>query len=457
MNTADTSPRMPGRQERSGAAITQPRRLAIPAAVLISAVLLVSACSSSPNTAAGSSSSGGIVGIADISPLTGSQAQLGQFTEGPCYGAADVVNAAGGVLGHKLACSPIDDLGDPADAVANVSKALATKRNIVGAVGITSNTAATEVPIVNKAKITMVSQNGLSLYNKTTDPYFWRMTPPDLLGGVGMGLAAARGGYHSVAVIFQNDVGDTGNKPGVVSALQKKGISATADLTVPGDASSYQSTVNRVVRGHPQALIVSADQQTTDTLLSEYRGLNGGTVPPVIVPTDILSPGLFSSMKKLLGMSYLTTKLSLVGTYVNESTPQFKTYLNAVKSTSAGKHEAEQIVATQAIGTIYDGIMTMSLAMQAAHSTQPTAYNSFMTKVTMKRPGAVEVHSFAQGVRELKSGHQIYYVGVTGPVAFNKYHNSTGEFASFAFTPAGGVKTLTVFPPSEVAAVAPQG
>lgn len=456
MNTADASPRMPGRQERSTGANTQPRRRAIPAALLACAALLIAACGSSPNSAGGAAS-GGTVAIADISPLTGSLAQLGQFTEGPCYGAVSVVNAAGGVLGHKLACDPIDDLGDPADAVANVSKALATKTNIAGVVGITSNTAATEVPIVNKAKITMVSQNGLSLFNKTTDTYFWRMTPPDLLGGVGMGLAIAGGGYHRVAVIFQNDVGDTGNKPGVVSALQKKGVALTADLTVPGDASSYQSTVNRVIHGHPQALIVSADQQTTDTLLSEYRGLNGGSVPRVVVPTDILSPGLFTSMKKLLGISYLTSKLSLVGTYVNESTPQFATYLNAVKATAAGAHEAEQIVATQAIGTIYDGIMVMSLAMQAAHSTHPAVYNSFMTKVTMKRPGAVEVNSFAQGVRELKAGHQIYYVGVTGPVAFNQYHNSSGEFASFAFTPAGGVKTLTVFPPSEVATVAPQG
>jgi hypothetical protein len=67
----------------------------------------------------------------------------------------------------------------------------------------------------------------------------------------------------------------------------------------------------------------------------------------------------------------------------------------------------------------------------------------------------VAVHSYAQGVKELKAGHQIYYQGVTGPIAFNKYHNSTGEFASFAFTPSGGVKTLTVFSPAEVAAVAP--
>jgi branched-chain amino acid transport system substrate-binding protein len=412
--------------------------------------LVLAACGGAGSSG---SSSHSTIDIADIAPLTGSLAQLGQFTEGPCSGAVDVVNGAGGVMGHKLACFPIDDLGDPADAVANVSKALATNSHVVGVVGITSNTAATEVPIVNTAKITMVSQNGLSLYSKTTDKYFWRMTPPDLLGGVGMGLAAGR--YKNVAAIFQNDVGDTGNQPGVVAALHNKGITLTTNLTIPGDQNSYESTVNRIIHTHPQALIISADEQTTDTLLSEYSSLNNNSVPPVIIPTDILSPGLFSSMKKLLGSTYLTTKLQLVGTYVNESTPEFTAYYNAVKATPAGAHEAKQIVATQAIGTIYDGILVMALAMQAAHSTTPSVYNSYMTKVTMSRPGAVEVHTYAQGVKELKAGHQIYYVGVTGPISFDKYHNSTGEFASFAFTPSGGVKTNTVFTPAEVAAVAP--
>jgi ABC-type branched-subunit amino acid transport system substrate-binding protein len=424
-------------------------------AALAAAGTLLAACSSTPSATTTHAGGAGTVDIADIAPLTGSLAQLGQFTEGPCQGAVNVVNAAGGVLGHRLACDPIDDLGDPADAVANVSKALATNRNIVGVVGITSNTAATEVPIVNTAKITMVSQNGLSLYSKSRYTYFWRMTPPDLLGGVGMALAAADGGYHRVAAIFQNDVGDTGNQPGIVSALKKKGVSLVANLTIPGDESSYQSTVSRIIHNSPQALIISADQQTTDTLLSEYKGLDSGSVPPVIVPTDILSPGLFSSLDKLMGTSFLTAKVRLVGTYVNESTPEFKTYYSAVKATPAGAHEAEQIVATQAIGTIYDGIMVMALAMEAAHSTVPSTYNSYMTEVTAQRAGATEVHSFAQGVQELKSGRQIYYVGVTGPIAFDKYHNSTGEFASFAFTPSGSVNTVTVFPPSEVAAVAP--
>jgi branched-chain amino acid transport system substrate-binding protein len=281
------------------------------------------------------------------------------------------------------------------------------------------------------------------------------MTPPDIQGGVGMGLTAAHAGYKKVVAIFQNDVGDTGNQPGVVAALKQKGVALAANLTVPGDQASYQSTVNRVIGSHPDALIVSADEQTTDTLLSEYRSLNGGSVPPVIVPTDILGPGLFSAMKKLLGVSFLTSKITLVGTYVNETSPQFSTYDAAVKGTPAGAHEAQQIVATQAIGTIYDGIMVMSLAMEAAHSTKPTVYNAYMTKVTTHRSGAVQVSSFAQGVKELKAGHQIYYVGVTGPIGFNQYHNSSGEFASFAFTASGAVRTLTVFPPSQVAAIVP--
>jgi branched-chain amino acid transport system substrate-binding protein len=443
-----------GRRGQLDRLIGRPRNSVLITALIAVSGLVLAACGSSSNSA-GASSAHGTIDMADIAPLTGSLAQLGQFSEGPCYGAVAVVNAAGGVLGHKLACFPIDDLGDPADAVANVSKAFATNSNIVGVVGITSNTAATEVPIVNTAKITMVSQNGLSLYSKTTDKYFWRMTPPDLLGGVGMGLAAAGGSDKRVALIFQNDVGDTGNQPGVVSALRKKGATLTTNLTVPGDESSYESTVSRIIRTHPAALVISADQQTTDTLLSEYSSLNNGSVPAVVIPTDILSPGLFTSLKKLLGLTFLTTRVLLVGTYVDEATPEFRTYDAAVKATPAGAHEAEQIVATQAIGTIYDGIMVMSLAMEAAHSTKPSVYNSYMTKVTLRRPGAVEVHSFAQGMQELKAGHQIYYVGVTGPVDFNRYHNSTGEFASFAFTSNGGVKTITVFPPSEVAAAAP--
>lgn len=419
--------------------------------VALAAAATLGACGGGSSSASSHSK----LDIADIAPFTGSQAILGTIGEGPCFGAVNVINAAGGVMGHKLVCYALNDLGDPADAVTNVTKALATNKSIVGAVGVTSNTAATEVPILNKAKIPMVSGNGLSLFSTTTDQYFYRMTPPDLLGGVGIGLAAVDNGYKKVAVLIQNDVGDTGNKPGIVSAFAKKGVSMTTDLTIPGDESTYDTTLSRVIKTHPDALIISADLETTLTLLSEYKSLNSGSVPPVIVPTDILGPGLYTGLKKSMGLSFIDHDFLLVGTYVDENGPLFKTYYNAVKGSPVGPKEALDIVATQAVATSYDGIILMALAMDTAKSTKTSVWNPYMVTDATKRPGAVEVNTYAQGVKELKAGHSIYYVGVTGPITFNKYHNSTGEFASFVLTGVGSTKAVRVFTPAEVAAVAP--
>jgi branched-chain amino acid transport system substrate-binding protein len=401
--------------------------------------------------AAGASS--GTLKIAAVAPLSGATATLGKLMEGPCAGAVDVVNHAGGVMGHKLDCYPVNDLGDPADAVANVSKALATNSNISGAVGLTSATAATEVPILNSAKVTMVSQNGLSEFTKHQYTYFWRMTPPDFDGGAALGLAAAREGFKKVAILIQNSTANTGTRPGIVKALQKHHIKVVSNLIIPGDSASYDSVVNRIRDAKPDGLVISADVQTTASLLSEYKSLNSGNVPPVVVPTGILGTGFFHDMKKLMGTTYLTHDLTLVGTYVDQSSGAFKEYETAVKSTSIGATEAEAILATQAIGTIYDGIIVMALAMDAAHSTKPADFNRYMTKVTKAHKGAVVVHTYAQGASELKHGHQIEYVGVTGPVAFDKFHNSSGEYASFTYAASGAVNTGKIIGPKTIQAV----
>ncbi len=343
----------------------------------------------------------------------------------------------------------MNDLGDPADAVANVSKALATTSGIGGAIGLTSATAATEVPILNSAKIPMVSQNGLSEFTTRFYPYLWRMTPPDRVGGASIGLAAARLGFKSAAVIIQNSTANTGIKPGIIAALKKKGVKVVTNLLISGDAASYDTVVNRIKNDKPGGLVISADMQTTLTLLSEYKSLNSGKVPPVVVPTGILETGFFHGVKKLMGESYLTRSLGMVGTFVDQSSPAFKQYAPAVKHTSIGATEAEAILATQAIGTIYDGIIVMSLAMDAAHSTTPAVYNKYMPKVTKARKDSVVVHSYAQGAKELKAGHQIQYVGVTGPVAFDKLHNSSGEFASFTYAANGSVKTGKILGPAD--------
>jgi hypothetical protein len=77
-----------------------------------------------------------------------------------------------------------------------------------------------------------------------------------------------------------------------------------------------------------------------------------------------------------------------------------------------------------------------------AKSTIGSYYNQFVTKVISPKPGAVVVSNFADGVAALKAGKQIQYVGVLGPVVFNQYHNSAGEFAANVFAPDGSASRV---------------
>lgn len=409
----------------------------------VAAALALSACGS--NSGGAGSKSGGTIDVGVIGPMTGSVAEIGNLMSGACYAAVLDVNKAGGPLGTKLNCDLIDDTGDPADAVPNVTKALATTSNIDMAVGLESNTAATTIPIVNNAKIPMMSTNGLVSYDKTKDTYFWRMTPSDDQNGAAFVAWAKQKGYKRYAVVFQNNIGAQGNDPGVVAAVKKIGGTMTTNITIPGDASSYSSVVARVLAGKPQALILAGDPQTSATFLSEYRQLSGGKVPPVVTSTDSITPSYFSTIKKVMGTSYMTKDMYFIGSYVSPTSAAYSVYKKAVYGASQIKDPAT-ILGVGVIASIYDGINLMALAMQEAHSTSGPKYNADIEKIADGSPGAVVVDDYAAGLAALKAGKQIHYEGVDGAVTFNSFHNSPGNFSASGFNASGSPVLLGVIP-----------
>ena len=74
-------------------------------------------------------------------------------------------------------------------------------------------------------------------------------------------------------------------------------------------------------------------------------------------------------------------------------------------------------------------VVIMALAMDAAHSTKPSVYNGYITKVTSPASGAVVVHTYAAGKAALAAGKHIQYVGAVGATVFDRWHNSGQGFA----------------------------
>jgi branched-chain amino acid transport system substrate-binding protein len=392
----------------------------------------------------------GPLSLGVIAPFTGPAAQFGKLLSAPCVAATDLINQAGGVMGHQINCVSIDDTGDAADAVLNVTKAIAATSNFDMAIGLESNTAATTVPLVEAAKIPFFTTNGLTQFNKNTLKYYYRMTPGDDANGAAFADWAVKQGFKNVAIVFQNNIGSEGNLPGLTSAMPKLGGKIAIQLTIPADSASYSLEVARVIAAKPDALIWSADPQTTATFMSNYKQLNNGVLPSMVTATDSLTPDFFKAVTKVVGINYVTNNIWLVGSYFDQTTPAFNTYKAALLADSK-THDIAPVLST--VGPpagAYDGINIMALAMIMAKTTVGSVYNADILKVVQPSAGAVVVGNYADGMKALAAGQTIQYVGVLGQPAFDASHNSGGQFSATKFNTDGSATLVGTMPGAEV-------
>jgi branched-chain amino acid transport system substrate-binding protein len=405
-------------------------------AIAVGVALALAACGQGGTGPTGQKQTGPLnVGV--IAPFTGDAAELGALSTPPCAAATKLVNDAGGVLGHTLNCVSIDDTGDPADAVPNLTRAMATTGNLDMAVGVESNTATATIPLLNRSRIPFFTANGLASFGRTTDQYFWRATASDDSAGAAFIVWANQKGLKRTAIVLQNNIGSEGNLPGVMAASRKLGGAIAINLSIPGDAASYASEVQRVIAAKPDVLVFSADPQTAATFLAEYKRLNSGSIPAMVTATDSLTPDFWNAVTKAVGTQYVTQSIYLVGSVFDNTGPAFKAYQDGITA-AAPKDVADTILTIEQPAASYDGINVMALAMMEANSTIGSEYNSSILKVVSRQPGAVVVHNFADGKRALQAGKAIQYVGVVGEIKFNRFHNFSGDFAANVFTADGG-------------------
>ena len=280
------------------------RRTRGQASALVLAVvfaLTIAACGSG---ASGGSASGTLT-VAMVEAFTGPNSIDGIAAAAGCYPAAQVVNQSGGVLGHKIQCIPVDTRGDPTDAIPAVEKLLATTSGLVGVAGPESGTAASLVPILTKAHIPMISQNGISLFDHNTDPYFWRNYPADDVGGVALAYWAHHIGYSRGAMFFDNSVAAQGSVPGLLRTYQRLGGKVVVNLSVPPDSTSYGSEIHRLIQAHPRVIFTESDPQTAATAFGNMSTF--GAQIPIFGTNATVIPQWLKAVAKVLGNAKMAT------------------------------------------------------------------------------------------------------------------------------------------------------
>lgn len=398
----------------------------VPTSIMVAAALTASACASNGTAGSGSSGSGQL-DIAIFHAFSGPNAAYGPEAAAGCYPAIRLINAAGGVLGHKLACLPVDSKGDPADAVPAATKLTATASSLVGVLGGGTDTATAVVPLFQQAQIPIFSTTGQSAFDQSTASFFWRILSPDAAQGNAMAAAAKKLGFTQVATVFGNDAAAQGSAPTAIVGVRNLGISLTASQTLAIDQLSYRSEVQKLAAGKPQAILSEADPQTSAAYLSEVA--QGGQVPALITDPVSQEPDWRKAVSGAIGRARLNAIDYAVVAYSPPTTPAYKTYTAALLASARQVSDPSQWDADLYSVADYDSVIIMALAMDAAHSTSPATYNKYIPQVTSPAPGAVVVGTYAAGKAALAKGKRIQYVGAVGPILFDRWHNAGNQFA----------------------------
>ena len=424
------------------------RRAAAGLAVATLAATALAACSSSATASSGATSgststgSGSLV-VADLAPFSGPDAALGPTYLVSCDGATQAINNAGGVLGHKLSCKGVDTRGDPADAVPATRQMFATTPNLALVIGVTSDEAASVVPVINADKMVVFGMTGQSEFDSTHFQYFYRLVPPDLAESYAMVVIAQQLGYKRIALAFGNDIGSqTFIKPAITS-IGKAGQTLVANETLDLSANTFRTEADKIVAAHPDVIFTEALGPADATFLSEVKQLNGGKMIPVIGTSATISPDWQKSVAAAIGASTLASSFHADNLVTETSGPSYTPFFNAIMS-EKGKvgstgNFSTYLTAPGAVH-LYDAINLSALAMVEAKSTSPSVYAPFIAKIGDGGPGAVTVYSFAQGVAAIKQGKAIRYEGPGGPTSFDSFHDSTGIFQTDTYSTSGAVQ-----------------
>jgi branched-chain amino acid transport system substrate-binding protein len=418
-------------------------RKSIHLAVAVSGVLALAACASSSGNGGGKPS--GPVGFVQIAAYTGDQAFEAGFAASIDYPAVYAVNHGGGILGRQVSLIPVDTRSDPADALAAMGKTLATSGNVSAILGPDSTSAATLVPLLNSRRLPMMIAAGEAAYDRSSYGYLWRDVPPDPANGEAIALWAKREGYTKVATVFGTDTGSQGDLPGVVTGVKTVGITLADQENLTPDQPSYRSSVERLLAARPQAIITESDGPTAATFFGELKQL--GSLIPIIGTSGTPSTSYFSPLRGAIGAADFDRyfRAVVVGNPVtNPAVTAFNAAVLAVQGKLAKPVTQWENNSFSESG--YDGVIALALAMDAAHSTSGAVYNSFIMQVTAPGAGKEVVYTYAAGRAALAAGHKIQYVGASGPLLFNRYHNSFGAQAVEEFpasAPAVVVGTIS--------------
>jgi branched-chain amino acid transport system substrate-binding protein len=361
--------------------------------------------------------------IGVVMELTGPAGQFGQAGAKSLELAFRDLNEAGPIAGCRLAADIRDSQSQGSVAV-DAAKQLVEIRRVPAIVGgiissvsipiVTSVTAPAGIvqisPASSSPTLTTLGREG------KTGGWFFRTITTDALQGIAAAKYAQDVGLKRLSVIHvNNDFGVNMVKEFSKAYTALGGAIVSVTPYNPSQAS-YQPEVTRGMAGNPDALYLVSYPVDGATIARQWISLGG-------VKKFLFNDGMNSAKfiqdvgAQHLNEAYGTSS----GTTKTPSTEYFAREYPPFSKFEAGAPAADRS---------YDAAAILGLAIAHAGKAEPAAIRDSIRKVldprgTVINAGAAE---FRKALSLLKEGKPIRYVGVIGPVQFDRFGDITGPF-----------------------------
>jgi ABC-type branched-subunit amino acid transport system substrate-binding protein len=334
---------------------------------------------------------------------------------------------------------------------------VASHGNLMAVVGCTSDEASSVVPVIDHAHIPMFCMTGQSEFNKSTFSYFHRLVPPDSFDSYALvGSALDFAHYTKVALVFGNDIGSQAFVGPAQRALTALGATVTINQAIALGQSSYRTEVTAMLATHPDVIFTEALGPTDATYLAEVKQLNGSTIP-FMGTSATIDPVWFQAVSGAIGVQDVLDKFTAVDLGVSFSGPGYTEFNTNLDASAAQFADAPKYSQRGATLHLYDGIIQAALAMDEAHSTDPTVYNAKIKEIGNGVSGAVTVNTYKDGVAAIAAGKSVRWVGAGGQTNYDQYNNSQQGYIIVKYDAQGNEVTIGHLTEQQTAAVIQAG
>ncbi|MFV2197896.1 ABC transporter substrate-binding protein [Nocardiopsis sp. LOL_012] len=337
-------------------------------------------------------------------PQSGSLAFLGPPQVSGAQYAISQINEAGGILGTEVpALLEGDEAGDAAQANEAANSLVADGADAVIGAAATGMTQATYDTITGSEIVQCSGSNTGAVLSEIDDGgYYYRTAPSDLLSAVVMARKIVEAGHVSVGIVARADDYGAGYAETLQGELENLGAEVSVNETYDPDATTFDSVVDAVSDGEPDAVALIAFEEGAQVIGGL---LEGGLEGEQLFITDGLND----------------TEL---GSKVNADDPQIVNGITGLAPSAENEEFANGLAEFnpdlenfQFAPQVFDCVTVIALAAEAAGSTDPSVYVEELANVS--RPEGTECTSFAECRDLIAEGEEIDYQGVSGNIDFD--------------------------------------